>query len=300
MASVQLAGGVCQSQSTDSKEVRRLVSQDRFLTERARLMAPSILSRPIAQATTTENLGKMKCPCLEYGLDYDVMVTSDRRWMYDLFERRQICWNHLKRDFEAHTNSETKTAVKLGRERGDLTVDARCFRSGKLLLARFHTENQKFLCHKAMGGLYGGHRANETDEQMSHSLPSKLVFSKENTMFKTLLSTAVAMCGLLMTGTAFSQDFNAMNAEFNARLNAQMQAGVNNIVQTNMNDPHVQQMYQVYLQQGGQLNFQSYCFRYAETGGFNPQATNNMINQSWAIHRRDQANYSQYRTNRGG
>lgn len=113
-------------------------------------------------------------------------------------------------------------------------------------------------------------------------------------MFKTLLSTVFAMCGLLMTGTAFSQDFNAMNAEFNARLNAQMQAGVNNIVQTNLNDPHVQQMYQVYLQQGGQLNFQSYCFRYAETGGFNPQATNNMINQSWAIHRRDQANYSQY------
>lgn len=98
----------------------------------------------------------------------------------------------------------------------------------------------------------------------------------------------------LKTAIAVSQDFNAMNAEFNARLNAQMNATTNNIVQTNMHNPYIQQQYQVYRAQGGTLDFPSYCYRWAETGGFNPQATRNMINNYNAIHQQDTANYVDY------
>ena len=46
------------SQSTDSQEVQRQVSQDRFLTERARQMALDILSQPVPPATTIDVLNQ--------------------------------------------------------------------------------------------------------------------------------------------------------------------------------------------------------------------------------------------------
>ena len=46
------------SQSTDPNEVQRLISRDRFLTERARLMALATLSRPAPHATPIEVLSK--------------------------------------------------------------------------------------------------------------------------------------------------------------------------------------------------------------------------------------------------
>ena len=91
-----------------------------------------------------------------------------------------------------------------------------------------------------------------------------------------------------------AQDFNAMNAVFNQQLNAQMQATTNNIVHTNMRDPYVQQQYRVYWQQGGQLDFKNYCFRYAETGGFTPGGTRRAMNSSNKIHRQDLSNYDRY------
>ena len=47
-----------QSRTTNSDEVQRLISQDRFLTDRARLFALAILSRPAPQATLIEVLSK--------------------------------------------------------------------------------------------------------------------------------------------------------------------------------------------------------------------------------------------------
>ena len=113
-------------------------------------------------------------------------------------------------------------------------------------------------------------------------------------MFKTLRSPLFAACLFLMATPAFSQDANAMNAAFNARLNAQMQANTQNVVQTNRNDPHVQQMYQIYLQQGGTLNFPSYCFRYAETGGMTPEGTQRAMRASNEIQVRNMDNFNQY------
>lgn len=55
------------------------------------------------------------------GPDFAGVITSDRAKMYDHFQRHQVCWAHLKRDFEALAQSETKTAAKLGRELSDLT-----------------------------------------------------------------------------------------------------------------------------------------------------------------------------------
>ena len=113
-------------------------------------------------------------------------------------------------------------------------------------------------------------------------------------MPKSLFTTVFAACLALSVTPAFSQDFNAMNDAFNARMNAAMNARTQNIVQTNMNDPHVQQMYQVYQQQGGTLNFASYCFRYAETGGFTPEGTRRAVQTSNEIHNRNMNNYSEY------
>lgn len=113
-------------------------------------------------------------------------------------------------------------------------------------------------------------------------------------MLKQIVSTLVIVFIALNTGDTFGQDLNAMNAAFNARMNAQMQSTTNNIVQSNMNNPHVQRMYQQYLQQGGQLNFPSYCFRYAETGGFTPEGTARALQTKQQIYDRDRSNINAY------
>ena len=113
-------------------------------------------------------------------------------------------------------------------------------------------------------------------------------------MFKTILSMITVAFMATTANHALGQDVNAMNAAFNQQLNAQMQAASNNMVQTNMRDPYIRQQYQIYRQQGGQLNFQSYCFRYGETGGFTPEGTQRAINTSNQIHQQDMRNYSDY------
>ena len=109
-------------------------------------------------------------------------------------------------------------------------------------------------------------------------------------MFKSFSTIVVALLATFTTSSTQAQDFNAMNAQFNATLNSQMQTTSDNLVQTNMNDPHVQQQYWVYLSQGGQLDFAAYCFRYAETGGFSEQGYRNMMQTTQQIHARDTAN----------
>lgn len=85
-----------------------------------------------------------------------------------------------------------------------------------------------------------------------------------------------------------------MNDAFNQQMNGQMQSRTHNIVQTNMNDPYVQQQYSIYQQQGGQLDFPNYCFRYAETGGMTWKGTQQAMQSSNQIHQQDMNNYQHY------
>lgn len=114
---------------------------------------------------------------------------------------------------------------------------------------------------------------------------------RKSTMFKIILSSIMLA---MLVNQATAQDANAMNAAFNQQQNGQMQTMTRNIVQTRMNDPYVQQQYRIYQQQGGQLDFPNYCFRYAETGGFTPHGTQRAINSSNQIHNQDMDNYQRY------
>ena len=113
-------------------------------------------------------------------------------------------------------------------------------------------------------------------------------------MFKTVLSTVVLTVLAVTVNPAMAQDFNAMNAAFNQQLNARMQAMTNNVVNTNMQDPYVQQQYRIYQQQGGQLDFPNYCFRYAETGGMTWEGTRRAMRSSNQVHQQDMNNYQRY------
>ena len=113
-------------------------------------------------------------------------------------------------------------------------------------------------------------------------------------MFKTVLSAVAVVVLATISNSTSAQDFNAMNAAFNQQQNAQMQAMTNNVVYTNMQNPYVQQQYRVYRQQGGQLDFPNYCFRYAETGGFTPEGTGRAMESSNRIHQQDMRNYTRY------
>lgn len=113
-------------------------------------------------------------------------------------------------------------------------------------------------------------------------------------MFKQLYSAVVATVFATAAQLAVGQDINAMNAAFNQQLNAQMQSMTNNIVNSNMRNPYVQQQYQIYRQQGGQLDFPNYCFRFAETGGMTWEGTNRAIRTSNQIHSQDRINYQNY------
>jgi hypothetical protein len=114
-------------------------------------------------------------------------------------------------------------------------------------------------------------------------------------MFQHLLSALESLCGAMSSGDFLSIDPNAMNAGFNAMQNAQMQAAQNQLIQSNMNNPLVQQMYQSHRQQGGTLDFPTFCLRYAETGGFTPQGYANAMHSRQQIEAQDAASMNAYR-----
>lgn len=49
--------------------------------------------------------------------DYDGQVISDRYGAYTYFEeeKRQICWSHLKRDFQRFSHSRNESLSEYGR-----------------------------------------------------------------------------------------------------------------------------------------------------------------------------------------
>lgn len=114
-------------------------------------------------------------------------------------------------------------------------------------------------------------------------------------MFQALLSTLSSAIQAFSSGDFTGMDLNALNNAFGSSLDAQMQAHLNGIVQANMNNPEIQRQYQVYLQQGGTLNFPSYCYRYAETGGFTQQGYRHAMATQAQIHAQDTANMNAYR-----
>ena len=114
-------------------------------------------------------------------------------------------------------------------------------------------------------------------------------------MFQALLSTLSAVGQALNSGDFCSMDLNAMNNAFNANMNAQMQARFDGIMQANMNNPEIQRLYQVYLQQGGTLAFPAYCQRYAETGGFTQQGYQHAMATQAQINGQDAARMNAYR-----
>jgi hypothetical protein len=91
-------------------------------------------------------------------------------------------------------------------------------------------------------------------------------------MIKTTLLAAFATC-VALTGNCQAQwvDYDSMIKESLTRQNqivSQAEANTQQIVQQNMNDPQIQQMFRNYQAQGGPMNFQQYCHAYAATGGF--------------------------------
>ena len=99
-----------------------------------------------------------------------------------------------------------------------------------------------------------------------------------------------------------AQDFGTMIQQQLQQGNArgqQMQQMQNNIVQQNMQNPRVQQMYQQHVANGGQMSFQEFAYAYAGTGGFTPEGTNRWNQNERSIQQRDQAAVDAYRQNQG-
>lgn len=137
-------------------------------------------------------------------------------------------------------------------------------------------------------------------------------------MFKSISTALIA--SLLMIQTSNAQDLNAyMEQQVNQteamlnqsyqrmnQLDYQMQQAQNQIVNQNMNDPRVQQMYQQYLNAGspyGQMSAQEFAYYYAATGGFSQQGMINYQQTTRDINARDQAaqrNYREYVNNLWG
>ena len=107
--------------------------------------------------------------------------------------------------------------------------------------------------------------------------------------------------GMGMGGDPMQSMIDAQRAQGDM-LSRQMAAGQQQIVQANMQNPRVQQMYQQHRAQGGCLSFPDFAYQYAATGGFTPQGMANYA----ATERQIQANdmsawqgYQQAQANRG-
>ena len=114
-------------------------------------------------------------------------------------------------------------------------------------------------------------------------------------MFQEILSMFSAVAQAMSSNGLGNMDLTAMHASYMSNFNAQAQAAVNHIIQTNMNNPAIQQQYHTYRQQGGMLPFPAYCQRYAETGGFTPQGCQADAESRARINQQDAASYNAYR-----
>jgi hypothetical protein len=90
-------------------------------------------------------------------------------------------------------------------------------------------------------------------------------------MFKPFtLAALIAVAGLVETGRAQWIDFDTMIKDAVARQNAIIGAAEHNtraIVERNMNDPNVQEMYRTHRMQGGMMSLEQFAYWYAATAG---------------------------------
>lgn len=83
----------------------------------------------------------------------------------------------------------------------------------------------------------------------------------------------------------------------NQALDAQMQQGLQDIVQSNMQNPEVQAAYQQYRNSGGTADFQTFAYQSAATRAFSPEGTAFYNQNERNIQQRDQASLQAYRNN---
>lgn len=98
----------------------------------------------------------------------------------------------------------------------------------------------------------------------------------------------------------FAQDYQAMIQQQLQQGNAlanQMQQMEGGIVQQNMQNPQVQQMYQNYINNGGTASFQQFAYSYAATGGFTPEGRQIWNQNEARIQRNEQQAVQRYRDN---
>ena len=95
-----------------------------------------------------------------------------------------------------------------------------------------------------------------------------------------------------------AQDYGAMiqqQMQQGANMAAQMQQMQQGIVQQNMQNPQVQQMYQQHLAQGGTMSFEQFAYGYAATGGYSQQGKQQYYQNEQMIQRNEQAAIGRYR-----
>lgn len=97
---------------------------------------------------------------------------------------------------------------------------------------------------------------------------------------------------LNQTDARMQQYYQQMN-----QLDYQMQQAQNQIVNQNMNNPAVQQMFQQYQNAGspyGQMTYEQFAYAYAATGGFSAQGMENYNRTTREINARDSAAQRDY------
>ncbi len=119
-------------------------------------------------------------------------------------------------------------------------------------------------------------------------------------MFRCIRVRAGIVALLLLPSYAHSQDYNAMMQQWQQQdqaLTNQMRQMENGIVQGNMQNPQVQQMYQTYISQGGTMTFQQFAYNYAATAGFTPDGMARRNQNERQIQQNDQRALQGYREN---
>jgi hypothetical protein len=90
-------------------------------------------------------------------------------------------------------------------------------------------------------------------------------------MFKSFaLAALIALAGLVQTGRTQWVDYDSMIKEAVARQNELVRAAERNgreIVEHNMNDPRIQELYRAHRMQGGQMTLEQFAYWYAATAG---------------------------------
>lgn len=101
------------------------------------------------------------------------------------------------------------------------------------------------------------------------------------------------LAAILTTG-AWAQDISAMYNQYVNQQNAYFQQLTQGVVQQNMSNPGIQQLYWQYRQQGGTASFEQFCYSYAATAGFTPDGIQRYQQSEAGIAAQQRQAWSQY------